>query len=540
MTSRRTFLKQSSLITTGLLTTGLITESIPAIAGSPSDQLRSDLKQAMQTLRIPGMLAAVVKDGQLSFVQCEGLADLDRKTPMRQDMIFPVASLTKTFAAVVMAQYHQEGKASLDDYVLDYPFLSVGFTPERLPSPDVRIWHALSHTSEGVPGTEYIYNGGRYNFVYGVYEQVSGNTTHYEAFAEEMKKRVITPLEMQHTYPGYPKHKALDPSRIVTTYKLDKATGNFSIPDKNQATQTILYPSTNLFTSLEDLAKYTNALDNNLLISKDTYTRITTPTVTPQGKTHPYGIGWATQLFEDQQIHWHYGYGDSFAALIVRVPSQRLTFILFCNAVPASEAFRLGYGNLMNSPFAVSFLNHFVARNKLKADGFDLLFPQAMTLHYLEQTFGTHKGEAQTLLRNLAAKEPQRFKQADFTLLWLMTNLADRELSELTEKAIEAYRNSGQFQPDLHREIAGYYQQIGKAEESRSWYHLLADSTGFEEQGPVRDACTFLGRYYLSVGQAAQGRKYLWKEVLANRIMNNGTDDAADKIALMKPGKPSA
>jgi CubicO group peptidase (beta-lactamase class C family) len=538
MISRRTFLRQSSVITTSLMTTGLLAKGLSDTAGSPSDLLRSDLKQAMEMLRIPGMLAAVVKDGQLSFVQCEGFADLDRKVPMRQDIIFPVASLTKTFAAVIMAQYDQEGKASMDDYVLDYPFLSVGFTPERLPNPDVRIWHALSHTSEGViPGTEYIYNGGRYNFVYGVYEQVSGNATHYEAFAEEMRKRVITPLGMQHTYPGYPKDNTLDPSRIATTYRLNEATGIFSIPDKGQTTQTILYPSTNLFTSLEDLVKYTNALDNHLLISKDAYTRIATPVVTAQGKKHPYGIGWASQLFEDQQIHWHYGYGDSFAALIVRVPSQRLTFILFCNAVPASEAFRLGYGNLMNSPFAVSFLNHFVARNKLKADGFDRLFPQAMTLYYMEQTFGVHKGEAKALLRSLAAREPQKFKQPDITLLWLMAGIADPELSELTEKAIEAYQHSGRFQPDIHLEIARYYQQTGKTEASRSWYHLLADSTGFEEQGPVRDACTFLGKYYLSVGQVEQGRKYLWKEVFANRIMNNGTDDAAAKIALMKTDK---
>ncbi|MCF6403730.1 beta-lactamase family protein [Chitinophaga filiformis] len=537
MTSRRTFLRQSSLITTGLMTSSLLAEGFPSIPGSPSDQLRSNLKHTMQMLRIPGMLAAVVKDGQLSFVQCEGFADLERKAPMRQDIIFPVASLTKTFAAVIMAQYDQEGKASLNDYVLDYPFLSVGFTPERLPSPDVRIWHALSHTSEGVPGTEYIYNGGRYNFVYGVYEHISGNTTHYEAFADEVKKRVATPLGMQHTYPGYPKDKTLDPSRIVTTYQLDKATGRFSIPDKNQATQTILYPSANLFTSLEDLVKYTNALDNNLLISKDTYTRITTPVVTPQGRKHPYGIGWASQLFEDKQVHWHYGYGDSFAALIVRVPSERLTFILFSNAVPASEAFRLGYGNLMSSPFAVSFLHHFVAKNKLKDDGFDLLFPQAMTLYYQEQTLGAHEGGAKALLRNLAAKEPERFKQPDLMLLWLMTTIADKELSELTEKGIEAYKNSGRFQPDIHLQIAQYYQQIGKAEASRSWYHLLADSTGFEEQGSVRDACTYLGKHYLSVGQVQQGRKYLWKEVMANRIMNNSTDDAAVKIALMNTGK---
>jgi CubicO group peptidase (beta-lactamase class C family) len=47
---------------------------------------------------------------------------LESRTPMRQDHIFYVASLTKTFTAVMMMQYVQEKKISLDDYVLDYPF----------------------------------------------------------------------------------------------------------------------------------------------------------------------------------------------------------------------------------------------------------------------------------------------------------------------------------------------------------------------------------------------------------------------------------
>jgi CubicO group peptidase (beta-lactamase class C family) len=78
---------------------------------------------------------------------------------MRRDHIFYLASLTKTFTAVMMMQCVQEKKISLDDYLLDYPFLSVGLSSDRLIDPNVKLKHVLSHTSEGKPGDTFVYSG---------------------------------------------------------------------------------------------------------------------------------------------------------------------------------------------------------------------------------------------------------------------------------------------------------------------------------------------------------------------------------------------
>jgi CubicO group peptidase (beta-lactamase class C family) len=145
----------------------------PLLFGQPAadDALRSQIRQSASLLGLPGFVAGVVRDGKLSLVEAGGFADLESRTPMRQDHIFYIASLTKTFSAVMMMQYVQEKKISLDDYVLDYPFLSVGLSPDRLLGPDVKLKHVLSHTSEGKPGDNFMYSGGRYNFVYGVFEK---------------------------------------------------------------------------------------------------------------------------------------------------------------------------------------------------------------------------------------------------------------------------------------------------------------------------------------------------------------------------------
>ena len=72
------------------------------------------------------------------MVQAEGFADLEKLIPMKPNLVY-VASLTKTFTAVMMMQYAQEGRNPLDDYLLNYPFLSVGFTESAALDPDTRL-----------------------------------------------------------------------------------------------------------------------------------------------------------------------------------------------------------------------------------------------------------------------------------------------------------------------------------------------------------------------------------------------------------------
>jgi CubicO group peptidase (beta-lactamase class C family) len=95
--------------------------TMPALGDPPAtdDSLRSRIRHSAGLLGLPGFVAAVVRDGKLSRVQAEGFADLESRTPMRRDHLFYLASVTKTFTAVMMMQYVQEKKISLDDYLLD-------------------------------------------------------------------------------------------------------------------------------------------------------------------------------------------------------------------------------------------------------------------------------------------------------------------------------------------------------------------------------------------------------------------------------------
>jgi CubicO group peptidase (beta-lactamase class C family) len=477
-------MKQAGLAAAGLTTLNGFTV--------PEEQKFLGLRKAIAghaaSLKIPGLAVAVVENGKVSFVQTEGFADLEGKVPVRRDHIFPVASLTKTFAAVTLMQYAQEGKISMDDYVLDYPFLSIGLSPDRLPNPNVQLKHVISHTSEGVPGSNFIYNGNRYNFVYGVFEKISGNTKHYDAFAEEVKKRIIQPLGMKDTLCGY-----VPNDRIVSTYKWDVPQQQYAV-DKDLKSQNTLFPSAGLLTTLDDLAAYSNALDQNTILNAASYQKMTAPF------TEHYGMGWATQEVGGKQVHWHYGYGDSYAAMIIRVPQDKLTFILLSNGVPASEAFTLGYGNVLNSVFAQAFFK------SMFNTPLDNTLSEALLQYYTEQKYNAAPGKVEELV--------SKIQKPELSFINLLASLDDPRLKAQTEKAITAYQASKWFHPDIHWAVADWYARSGNQHSALIWYHLLADSEGYNEQSGVNKACSALGAYYMKVGQTAKGRIYLWRKAL--------------------------
>lgn len=90
-----------------------------------------------------GVVMAVSQPGREVWIGARGLADRDAGTALRPDDVLRIASVTKTFTAVVVLQLVEEGKLRLDDSVSSHV---AGF-----PWGDaVTVRHLLSHTS-GIP-----------------------------------------------------------------------------------------------------------------------------------------------------------------------------------------------------------------------------------------------------------------------------------------------------------------------------------------------------------------------------------------------------
>ena len=83
----------------------------------------------------------VAKGDQIVYQKAFGKANLELDVPMRTEMVFRIASISKQFTAIAILMLMEEKKLKLEDtitkYIPDYPM-----GPEP-----ITIQHLLTHTS---------------------------------------------------------------------------------------------------------------------------------------------------------------------------------------------------------------------------------------------------------------------------------------------------------------------------------------------------------------------------------------------------------
>src|SRR5580765_2519490 len=93
-----------------------------------------------------GLAMGVVRNGSLEFFYGHGLANIRSNTPITEDTVFRIGSITKTFTAIAVMQLWEQGLVDLDapanDYLRAYKLVSskASFRPATLR-------HLLTHTA---------------------------------------------------------------------------------------------------------------------------------------------------------------------------------------------------------------------------------------------------------------------------------------------------------------------------------------------------------------------------------------------------------
>jgi CubicO group peptidase (beta-lactamase class C family) len=334
--------------------------SSPAFDVLPEEGLQgfaAELDELRVQIRIPGMAAAIVADGAIVWSQGFGYADLRDETPATPTTSFHLASLTKPFAVTIVMQLVEEGLVDLDDPVSDYGVSLSG-------NGTILVRHLLNHTSENVPGAQYRYNGSRFGQLDRVIEAASGRT-----FGELLVERILRPLDLRNTAPNVEDRANFD----LTGFDRDAlianmATGYQVVEGEVQETD---YPThfgtaAGLIASVEDMARYSIAIDEGRFLEAETWEEVFTAAVSNSGETLPYGIGWFIQEYEGQRLQWHYGWWTGNSSLIVRAPDRGLTFVVVANTDGLSSTYRLGGdNNALRSAFGRIFVESFVVGDEL-------------------------------------------------------------------------------------------------------------------------------------------------------------------------------
>jgi CubicO group peptidase (beta-lactamase class C family) len=86
-------------------------------------------------------------------------------------------------------------------------------------------------------------------------------------------------------------------------------------------------PAAGLVSSVDDLVKYSNAIDEGRFIQTESWNKMFTPTLSKKGKTLPYGIGWFVRNYNGRKVLWHTGWWTGNSSLLVKIPEEDLTLI---------------------------------------------------------------------------------------------------------------------------------------------------------------------------------------------------------------------
>lgn len=324
---------------------------------------------AMETLRkqyrIPGMSVLVIQRGKEVFAAGFGYADLEAQRPADEITPYHIASLTKPIAATVMMQLVEEGKLDLDApfsaYDPDYAYICAlirnpaAYNVENYhcDTEQISLRQHLSHTTEGHPGDGFLYQGGIFGFLSRVVSNVTG-----QSFETLLTERIIAPLNMASTSASQRIAPPRVLERLAQPYRIDEW-GN---PVRTEYPSPDVDAAAGIVSTVVDLAKFNAALDNNLLLSQASRELMWTPVHSNSGQTLPYGLGWFVQEIGGTKVVWHFGWWpDAFSSLMVKVPAEDSLLVLLANGDGASAPFvdALGHGDLLQSPFAVAFIQEY-------------------------------------------------------------------------------------------------------------------------------------------------------------------------------------
>lgn len=252
----------------------------------------------------------VAEDGQILYHKSLGIADFENNSPLTENTLFCLGSITKQFTAMGIMKLQQEGKLNYSDKLWQY----FPEFPKYLHQ--ISIKNLMQHTSglkrthfEGhdqlknqevydnlmqlgsdkllfEPGTDLSYSNTGFIILAILIEKVSGNT--YKQFLTD---NIFTPLGMTHSFVFTEDDRG----------RKDIAVGYDGFG--NKADYTVLtYGSAGIYSTTEDLYRWNQAQTTNKIIPFQSKNKAFEPAISNSGELLDFKI---------RDNTWSYGFGQS-------------------------------------------------------------------------------------------------------------------------------------------------------------------------------------------------------------------------------------
>jgi CubicO group peptidase (beta-lactamase class C family) len=293
----------------------------------------------------------IARNGQVLMSKGYSMADWDRNTPNTPQTRFYLGSVTKQFTAMGILILQEQGKLKVTDRLCDHL--------DHCPPPwrPVTIQNMLTHSS-GIPqiddsslssaspeawiasydnvplaftpGSQFNYCSVCYQILGYVIEQVSGEP--YKTFLPQV---IFKPLHMDNT--GFDPHYLSFPNSSVgyAAWQVKAPTLGFDLAPM----WSFLDGSGLLYTTVEDLYRWDQALYTQQLVSQQTLNAAFTSYYPAQYPGSSYGYGWFIKKapIAGHRLIWHDGRIDGFRTYIGRYVDDHVTIIFLSNLATLDE-----------------------------------------------------------------------------------------------------------------------------------------------------------------------------------------------------------
>lgn len=294
----------------------------------------------------------VAEKGEILYKKGFGLANMEWNIPNQADTKHRLGSITKQFTSMLIMQLVEQGKLKTDVPISTY----LPYYPKSN-GDIITIHHLLTHTSgtpnytafpgfsrdfkrdpyspgefvtifadstlQFKPGEKFAYSNSGYFLLGVIIEKVTG-----KSYEQVLKDNITIPLKMNNT--GYDHHGTILTNRASGYEKNGSNYINAAYLDMS-----IPYAAGSLYSTVEDLYLWDQALYTNRLLSKENMDLMFAKHI--QAGPGYYGYGWSMgkrpigNTSNSIKVISHGGGIDGFNTLITRIPSDKNMIVLFNN-----------------------------------------------------------------------------------------------------------------------------------------------------------------------------------------------------------------
>jgi CubicO group peptidase (beta-lactamase class C family) len=321
----------------------------------------------------PGLAVLVRRQGQTVFGRGYGICDLRTKAKIDAQTNFRLASFTKQFTAMAIMLLVHDGKLRYDQTLAelfpDFPAYGRPVTvrnllnhtsglpdyedlmdaAEKVKGPlwspekqiqDDEVLELLKKEKDGKfrPGTSWSYSNSGYVVLGIIVRKASG-----ESYGEFLRQRIFAPLKMNLSI-VFQKGRNEVANRA---FGHTKESGTLRETDQSSTSATL--GDGGMYSNLEDLAKWDDALRNHTLLSEKEFQPALAPVKLSDGSEprwplepnddnlHPgkpvsYGFGWFLDPYQGRARMWHTGTTVGFRTVVERfIERDGVTAIILAN-----------------------------------------------------------------------------------------------------------------------------------------------------------------------------------------------------------------